>query len=116
MSIRLVDLNVRWVGLSQWAEKSPPFHIGISFDCPCPKCQACRCLTCGHTPSPKRLAVHFWPPIDPDGLLGRIFNLPDNGGHRRTGETFDTLTLSPSVGFDSIGHWHGRITSGEITP
>jgi hypothetical protein len=49
-------------------------------------------------------------------MLGRVFELPHNGGHERvTGESFDTLTLNPSVGFDSIGHWHGRITNGEMT-
>jgi hypothetical protein len=113
---RLIDLHPRWVGLPQWAANSP-FYVGVSFDCPCPKCQSGRCKTCGHTPSPKRLAVQFWPPIDPDALLGRIFELPDNGGHRRAGgESFDTLTFSPSVGFDGIGHWHGHITKGGLTP
>jgi len=31
-------------------------------------------------------------------------------------EELDTLTLQPSIGFDSIGHWHGNITNGECTP
>ena len=64
----------------------------------------------------KRLAVSFWPPVDPDGWESRII-LPDHSNfHRRvSGETFDTLTIEPSIGFESIGHWHGRITNGEIT-
>lgn len=112
--MKLSALNPRWVQPSQWATLSPPFYIGMSFDCP--HCQPTRCPTCGHSDEIKRLAVTFWPPVDPEGLLGRVFNLPDNGGHRRSGDTFDTLTLSPSVGFDGIGHWHGNITNGEVTP
>lgn len=33
---------------------------------------------------------------------------------QRTGETFDTLTLVPSI--DATGVWHGFITNGEVTP
>ena len=59
--------------------------------------------------------MFFWPPVDPEGLLGTVFELPDNKGHRRaSGDTFDTLTLVPSIGFENIGHWHGDITNGEI--
>ena len=33
--------------------------------------------------------------------------------HKRiSGEDFDRLTLEPSIGFE--GHWHGRITNGQI--
>lgn len=58
--------------------------------------------------------VNFWPPIDPENLQGTLINIPNNNGHARTGDTFETLTLSPSVGFGSIGHWHGHIINGEI--
>ncbi len=35
---------------------------------------------------------------------------------QRTGDTFETLTLTPSVDAAShgVGHWHGFITNGEI--
>jgi hypothetical protein len=48
-------------------------------------------------------------------LGARTMSGHDNGGHRRQGETFNDLTLSPSVGFDAIGHWHGHITAGNVT-
>jgi hypothetical protein len=36
------------------------------------------------------------------------------GGWQASGETFDTLTLTPSVDVGGFGHWHGFITNGEI--
>ncbi len=52
----------------------------------------------------------------------RMVTFPD--GHKqesvrwtRSGDTFETLTLTPSVDAAShgVGHWHGFITNGEIT-
>lgn len=106
MAQRLTDRRPKWVTFGQWSEQAPPLYIGLSFDCPCPACET----------KPKRLACLFWPPVDPEGAIARYgLFLPDNGRHRRvSGETFDTLTLSPSLGFDP--HWHGHITAGEIIP
>lgn len=57
----------------------------------------------------------FWPPIDVSGHFAALgITYPHEKAHTRTGETFDTLTLTPSVGFDNIGHWHGSITDGQI--
>lgn len=99
--MRLAELRPKWVTLNGW-KMAEQFSVGVSFDCP-------HC-------NEKRLAVMFWPPIDPAGLLGRMFELPDNGGHKRvSGDTFDTLTLQPSIGFDNPPHFHGHITNGEVT-
>jgi hypothetical protein len=113
--MRLVDLKPRWIQPANWAALAPPFYIGLSFDCP--HCKPVKCPTCGHLPEVKRLAVKFWPPIDTQGVAKSFqIAIPDHGGHRRTGgETFDTLTLAPSIGFDEIGHWHGHLTNGEVT-
>ena len=112
--MKLVDLNPRWVTLAGWASKAP-FYVGLSFDCPCALCRRGACPTCGHAPEPKRLAVSFWPPVDPQNVAATFMtSVPDNGGHRRQGETFDDLTLTPSIGFESIGHWHGHITDGNV--
>lgn len=108
--MRLSELSPHWVGLNNWASPSI-FRVGISFLCP--HCDS-KLPEHGETRR-RRLAVKFWPPIDPDGLLGKMFDLPNEGYHRRiSGDTFENLTLEPSIGFDSIGHWHGRITNGEI--
>lgn len=32
----------------------------------------------------------------------------------RTGDTFENLSLSPSLNAERAGHWHGFITNGEI--
>lgn len=101
--MKLIDCNPSWIGLAGGV----PFYFGVSFDCP-------HCLGI-RTTSIKRLAVHFWPPIDPENWNGRITPIPHEGFHNRiSGEDFRTLNLSPSVGFESINHWHGYITNGEM--
>lgn len=107
--MKLTELEPHWIGLNGWAAEEP-FYIGLSFLCP-------------HCPADapehgerrrRRLAVSFWPPIDPGNWLPRISAPPAIGHKRVSGDTFDTLTLAPSVGFDSIGHWHGHIIDGLI--
>jgi hypothetical protein len=41
---------------------------------------------------------------------------PERGGLRwhRVGDTFDTLTLTPSIDCSRFGHFHGFITGGEV--
>jgi hypothetical protein len=110
--VRLVELKPHWIGLNGWAAPEP-FYIGLSFLCPhCPA----DLPEHGQTRR-RRLAVSFWPPIDPGNWAKRfaVPFVPTSAAHRRiSGETFDTLTLEPSIGFESIGHWHGRITNGAI--
>ncbi len=96
----LLDFNPHWIGLNTIAKID--FYFGVSFDCP-----HCR---------EKRLAVKFWPPIDPDGLLETMTPISHDGFHQRvSGDTFETLTIAPSIGFEGIGHWHGHITNGEVS-
>jgi hypothetical protein len=33
---------------------------------------------------------------------------------RAAGDTFETLTLSPSIDASPAGHWHGFIQNGEV--
>jgi hypothetical protein len=107
---RLVDLKPRWINLPGAAD-GVRFYIGLSFlnpndeHAPCPTCGAQR---------GRRLAVNFWPPIDPDNLLALMGDYPHANFHTRSGETFDTITILPSIGLDPI--WHGTITNGEVLP
>lgn len=41
---------------------------------------------------------------------------PNSGSFKweREGDTFETLTLKPSVDASGWGHWHGWITNGEV--
>jgi hypothetical protein len=68
--------------------------------------------------------VLFDRPADPDGIaskfginydavaFGRTLNM-----HvwNRTGDTFETMTLTPSIDGSGVGHWHGFITNGEVS-
>lgn len=89
--MRLEELAPAWLGTLDGRSGT-----GVSFDCPC--CRA------------RRLHVMFAEPLD-GGAPVR--------GHgplwQRTGDTFETLTLTPSIDASSDGHWHGFITAGLVT-
>jgi len=100
--MRLTELQPRWTGYGEGAVID-----GISFLCP-------HCMR-------QRLAVKFNPPIDKDHWIARGIATPiyELMWHR-TGETFDTLSLSPSINagnnrMDFNNHWHGFICNGEIS-
>ncbi len=82
--IALVDMDPRWVTIGTQ-------RVGVSFACP-------------GVPD-RRVAVFVDPPFD-DGPIS-------SPAWRRTGDTFDTLTLTPSISTD---YWHGHITDGQVTP
>lgn len=101
--MRLADLEPRWIGaggegVTRNGVPVPERHgIGISFNCPC----GCA----------MRVAVPFGNPLDgqapDDGFLNQW---------ARTGDTFETLTLTPSILRSHLGicGWHGFVTNGEI--
>jgi hypothetical protein len=101
---RLVDLNPRWVGaggegitLSN-GQPAPERHgVAITFDCPC-GCDV-------------RAQIEFT--IATDGKPWR------DDAWTRTGDTFETLTLRPSIHrparYGGCG-WHGWLTNGELIP
>lgn len=69
---------------------------GIEFDCP----------TCKKE--------RIWVPFSPT-LKGEIIEpTPNRAIWNRTGDTFETLTLTPSIDYNK-SHWHGFITNGEVT-
>ena len=112
--MKLIDYKPHWIQPASWADLAPPFYIGLSFLCP--HCPHSPCPTCGAMRS-KRLAFSFWPPIDPTAARGKLFQWPEptvRTHQRVSGDTFETLTIEPSVGFEADGHWHGRITNGEL--
>lgn len=111
--MRLVDLNPGWVGAGGagiW-RKNPttgelepvPGRTGVAivFDCPC----GCpnRCYV------PFTNALDGGGPVGDDARRGELWE--------RTGDTFETLTLTPSVHRATILNgcgWHGHITNGEV--
>ena len=111
--MKLSELSPKWIELQNWSS-SARYYIGVSFFCP-------HCSPDAPESGPnrrRRLAVRFYPHVDLDDVAKTFAcPIPFNGEHTRvSGETFDTLTLNPSVGFESIGHWHGNIFNGHCTP
>lgn len=99
--MKLTDLDPRWAcdadivigGVARHYEGRQ--GMAVSFECP--HCRECR------------LAVWFANPIDglpPTDDATKLW--------QRTGETFETLTLTPSIDASKDGHWHGFITGGDI--
>ena len=113
--MKLSQLRPKWITLANWADPTIPYYTGVSFDCP--HCELDPCPHCGKEQK-TRLAITFWPHIDPTNIA-KIFAVPvrrDPGNHDRvSGETFDTLTIDPSIGFDNPPHFHGHIINGEVT-
>lgn len=111
--MRLIDLQPRWV-----AEYGAPEGTkqGVSFRCP--HCQS----------ESTRLAVFFDVPIcgAPAVDIKAVHrSQADESQHlhdhhvgsvlwHREGDSFETLTLTPSVDASHFGHWHGFVTGGEI--
>lgn len=91
--MKLTDLNPHFISAGERK------GIGMLFDCPCGKCGE----LCG---------IEFHNPID-----GGPSHDPMRHAHwHRTGETFETLTLTPSIHRSGPGGcgWHGFITNGEV--
>ena len=101
--MKLIDLNPKWYGSGGKGHTDKDGNtlprregLGITFNCPC----GCS----------DQLAVSFTNPLD---------GQPPRDGHtwQRTGDTFETLTLSPSLlrSKDKGGcGWHGWVRNGQI--
>lgn len=96
--MKLVELHPAWLGDNRHA---------IVFDCP---------VHIGGECDRQRIWVPFEPPLDP----GPLAQSPIHWA--RSGDSFDTLTLAPSIRYrdsDENGqlreHWHGFVTNGEVT-
>jgi hypothetical protein len=118
--MRLAEMNPKWEELLNWAAKDRPFYVGLSFDCPCDKCNKDSCPTCGHKERSQRFHLKFWPPIDPTKVgetfdFTRIHHTHGPGGPMvfdREGDTFEQLTFEQHMCID--GHWAGKIINGEL--
>jgi hypothetical protein len=102
-SLRLVNLHPNWVGAGgegisdKYGNPVPERHgVGVTFDCPC---------GCG-----TNCYVPFANPLDGQPPHDTRPNLPT---WQRTGETFESLTLTPSIRRVGGCGWHGFITNGE---
>lgn len=99
---KLVDLNPAFymAGGEGVTDKDgnpiPERHgIGIVFDCPC---------GCSEI-----VGLPFRNPLD-----GGPVHSPNQASWQRTGDTFETLTLTPSILRMGGCGWHGFLTNGEF--
>lgn len=117
--MRLADLNAKWWGARD-AGAGPLVNadgqrhgLGVVFDCPGACCAG---------KDRVRIAVAFLNPLD-----GGPMPKDQRRGWERTGDTIDTLSLTPSINAHDVelvdadgkitgevwGHWHGFITNGQ---
>lgn len=102
--MKLTDLNPRWAADYDILVGDHVVHdedrkgMAVTFDCP-------HCRT-------TRLGVFFRNPVDGKPPSD---DFDDKRLWTRAGETFETLSLTPSIDASASGHWHGFITNGEIT-
>src|SRR5450432_2334947 len=101
--MRLTDLHPEWMnaggeGVYNADDTPALLRTGVGVLCDCP---------CGIKDEDHQLYVPFLNPIDGGA--------PIEKGWQRTGETFDTLTLTPSIlRIKPSCGWHGFITNGEV--
>lgn len=92
--MKLATLNPQWLDGADGRR-----GLGLRFDCPC----------CLNAPANERLRiyVHVDPPLDGGAALAPAW--------KRSGDTFESLTLSPSIHLQGAHDWHGFVTNGEVT-
>lgn len=111
----MTDLSPRWFDVPGIGTNKD----GMTFVCPCAKCQV--------SDQPRRLGIQFANPVggEPLPLMSqkqkrvhlfelRSFDIAMNYLWQRTGDDFETMTLTPSIDASNSGHWHGFITGGQI--
>lgn len=119
--MKLTDLDPVWLGLEG-------DHVGIMFRCPHCRETWLSCFWVGmpiwgeEIAAPRSWSGQFGyirEALDRLKLEGIEENavVPCSAGlaWNRTGDTFDNLTLTPSLDASASGHWHGFITNGAIT-
>lgn len=109
--LRLTELDPRWWG------NGDARRLGVSFLCP--HCRAVRLGIAFANPldgaSPARIVNGAMPRSIRDHIhVRRTFDVPPGCYWTRTGETFEKISLSPSVDASKSGHWHGFVTDGVV--
>jgi hypothetical protein len=95
--MKLTDLNPHWVCYGGR-------RLGITFDCP--HCRTQRLGVPFHHSGQELVEDAAILAVSPSAKIWTETNPVD--------DTFENLTLSPSIDCSSSGHWHGFITNGEI--
>jgi hypothetical protein len=87
MEVSLLSLDPRWI-------EHDEHYIGIAFTCPFEKC----------------------PSVAGDKhTIGAYWAYPGKNNWKKTGETFENLTLEPSIDGSPMGcSFHGHIINGKV--
>lgn len=94
--MRLTELEPRWYVLEDGGPK-----VGLTFLCP--HCKEQRIGVSFHHSGREAMEDQYIKARSPS--TDHIWSL--------TGDSFETMTLTPSVDASATGHWHGFITNGE---
>lgn len=94
--MKLFDLDPHW-----WASD---VDTGLSFQCP--HCRTQRLAVAMDTPTQALMRTLHKDAIQLTHVDGKHWH--------REGETFDVITLSPSIDASAHGHWHGFIRNGDV--
>lgn len=94
----LTELNPRWINYNG-------SKLGITFDCP--HCKAVRLGVAFHHLGNEQMDDSCILATSPNEKIWTETNpAPD---------TFDNITLTPSIDCSAAGHWHGFITNGIVS-
>lgn len=100
--MRLVELNPRWYCVGSQSNR-----VGFTFQCPhCPTDAGTRLAVAVHLDGTN---------MDPDPENPQQFAAGENIWSITSGDSFENMSLSPSIDASSSGHWHGHITGGKIS-
>lgn len=115
--MKLTELNPQWLGagsegISDAAGNPVPYRrgVGLTFDCPCASCTEKR------KQDPESAFYHSVVVMFQNPLDGQPFG-GEHAYWKREGDTFETLTLTPSILKNpergGCG-WHGWVKNGEV--
>ncbi len=97
--MRLTDLEPRFFVVGD-----SPHPVGITFKCP----------HCPNSGQRLAIAIHMdGTNFDPDPENDQQFRTDEKVWTVTGGDSFENLSLSPSIDASSSGHWHGYVTDGE---
>ncbi len=101
--MKLIDLSPRWI------EHGGNPKAALIFKCP--HCQDIW-LTCTFQPIKMSTQMALYRP-EGESSGGQVVPSRQDFAWSRDGDSFHTLSVTPSVDASASGHWHGFITGGE---
>lgn len=108
--VKLVELEPKWL-------MRDGVRVGLVFRCPCQKCtpQKFDWLSCYCVPmSNLRQQYELLKTVIPQEQLQDVVPVKRDFAWSFVGDSFETLSIAPSIDASASGNWHGHITKGAI--